>query len=87
MAFVGATAAWGAWCRGHGGVEAGSALSQRGIVVGRRPGWPGVSFAVIAVKTVTLECSRQPAASMERSHVILWTCAVGANVDGSCEVG
>ena len=87
MAFVGAAAAWAAWRRGHGGVEAGSALCQRGLVVARRPGWPGVGFAVGAVKTVTLERSRQPAASMEGSHVILWTCPVGANADGSCEAG
>ena len=87
MAFVGAAAAWAAWCRGHGGVEAGSALCQRGLVVARRPGWPGVGFAVGAAKTATLERSRQPAVSMEGSHVILWTCPVGANADGSCEAG
>ena len=87
MAFVGVAAAWATWCRGHGGVEAGSALCQRALVDARRLGWPGVGFAVGAVKTVTLEHSRQPAASMEGSHVIFWTCPVGANADGSCEVG
>jgi hypothetical protein len=87
LAFVGATAARNASCRGHGGVEAGSALRQRGLVVARRLGWPGVGFAVGAAKTVTLERSRQPAVSMEGSHVILWTCPVGANAAGSCEAG
>ena len=87
LALVGAAAAWGRWYRGHGGVEAGSALCQRAPVVARRLGWTEVGFAVGAAKTVTLEHSRQPAASMEGSHVILWTCPVGANAAGSCEAG
>ena len=87
MAFVGAAAAWGKRCRGRMEAVAGSALFQREKNVARRPGWPGVGFAVGVAKTGKLELFLQPVASMEGVCWTLWTCRVGVRAVGNCEPG
>ena len=72
---------------------AGSALFQRDKNVARRPGWPGVGFAVGVAKTEPLELFMQPVASMEivcvgiAYPVMLSTIRIGVSAVLNCMLG
>ena len=87
LGFVGAASASLRWCRDRMEAQAGIVLCLRAKHAARRPGLPGVGFAVGAARTTQLDQKRQPVAYTAGVSGTFAACRSTANAERNYEGG